>query len=107
VGEKRLDLRAEEEAAVRHGVVEWLDADAVACEEQPLAARIPDRECEHPPQMAEHRFAVLLVEVHEGLGVGSRAVDVPARHQLRPQLSVVVDLSIEGDPDGAVLVDIG
>ena len=86
------------------GVVQRLDADAVAGEEQRAAPSIPQRDAEHPAQVRERVLAPLLVGVHDGLGIGIRVERVPVRDELRAQLAVVVDLAVEDHPDGAVFV---
>jgi hypothetical protein len=42
--------------------------------------------------------------MNDRLGIASRTVSMPARLQLLGKLGVVVDLTIENDPDGTVLV---
>ncbi len=54
--------------------------------------------------MLDAAGAVLLVEVHDRLGVGGRVERVAARFEIAPQRLVVVDLTVEHDPDRAVLV---
>ena len=85
-------------------VVDRLLAEAIAREEQPLAPRVPDGEREHPVDALRKRFAPLLVPVDEHLGVAVAAEHVSVRNQLGAQMQVVVDLAVEGDPDGPVLV---
>ncbi len=66
--------------------------------------RVPDREREHPAQIAHAVGAVLLEVVDDRLGVaaGLEAVALPL--QRRPQRREVVDLAVERDDDRAVLV---
>jgi hypothetical protein len=103
--EERLDLRAEHEpAAAQLRVVDRLDADAIACEQQALPARIPDREREHAAEAFDAGIAPLLVPVDDHLGVGMGAEPVARALQLRAQVREVVDLAVERHPDAAVLV---
>ena len=44
--------------------------------------------------------SVLLVEVDEHLGVGARPEAVAAPAERLPQRGVVVDLAVQGGPDG-------
>ena len=60
------------------GVVERLDPDAVAGEEERAAPSIPERDAEHPAQVRERVLAPLLVGVHDGFGVGIGVERVPA-----------------------------
>ena len=68
--EQRLDLGAEEEAAVGLRVVERLDPEPVAREEELALARVPDREGEHALQPLDAADSLLLVEMDDRLGVG-------------------------------------
>ena len=85
-------------------VVERLLAEPIARDEEPLAARVPDGEGEHPRQPLGKRVAPLFITVDEHLGVAARAEDVPARDQFVAQAEIIVNLSVEGDGDRAVLV---
>ncbi len=49
--------------------------------------------------------SLLLVEVGDHLGVAARRERVPGALQVGAQLAVVVDLAVEDDGDGAVLVE--
>ena len=66
--------------------------------------RVPDGEGEHATQSLHRGRACLLVQVHDGFGVGGRPEPVPAPRQVRAQLAIVVDLAVEDDDLGAVLV---
>ena len=67
--QEHFELGREGEAACELRQVERLDAEVVARAEQPAAGAIEDDEREHPVELVHHRLAVLLVEVHEDLGV--------------------------------------
>ena len=64
-------------------VVERLDPEAVAGQQQAPLALVPEREREHAPQPLDEGVAVLLVEVDQDLGVavgrgsGGRALELP------------------------------
>ena len=62
------------------------------------------RERKHAGEMPREVEAVLLVGVDDCLGVGAAAEHMALGLQPRAQLQMVVDLPVEGDPDGAVLV---
>jgi len=49
-------------------------------------------------------FPPLLVRVHDRLGVGPGSIRMAERFELLAQVGVVVDLTVEDHPDGAVLV---
>src|SRR5262245_30931129 len=59
--QERLDLGGEIEGAARDGVVERLDAEAVARDEQALSRRVPDRERKHSAQPLDAILAPPLV----------------------------------------------
>ena len=89
------------------GVVHRLDAQAIPGQQQPAAARVPQREGEHPAQPREQPLGVavhVLVEMDQHLGVGVRSEPMPCRLELGPQLREPVQLAVEHDLDGAVLV---
>src|SRR5262249_43534780 len=48
--------------------------------------------------------ATLFIEVQDCLGIRAGAIVVTASDQLRSQFRVVIDLAVEDNPDGAVLV---
>ena len=85
-------------------VVQRLDADAIARDEQRARSRVPDREAEHAAQPGDRVRAPLLVGVNDDFGVGRRVERWPAASSSRAQLAEVVDLAVEHDPDRAVLV---
>jgi hypothetical protein len=86
------------------GDEERLDAEPVARQEQRPAPRIPQGKGEHPLEFAHQVLAVLLVEVHDHLGVRMRAELVAACLQARAQRLEVVDLAVEHHRHRAVLV---
>ena len=86
-------------------VVQRLDAEAVARQEQRLLVAVPQREREHAAEALDAVLAPRLPGVHDDLGVAARAEDVAERLQLGDQLLVVVDLAVEDDDDAAVLVE--
>src|SRR6185437_8523110 len=102
--EDRLDLGGEQQLVARPRPVQRLDAEAVARQEEPPLAAVPDREREHPLEALDAALALLLVEVEDGLGVGAAAVAVAALLELRAQRRVVVDLAVVDEPDALVLV---
>ena len=104
--EQRLDLGGEDEPSVMNAVVERLDADAVPDKPQLPRSSVPQRDGEHPAEPFEAVDSPLFEGVQDDLGVG--VVGLPAmsadRFKLRADLRMVVDLAVEDDPEGAVLV---
>src|SRR5205807_489579 len=70
----------------------------------PARVLVPDGKREHAPQMLHAALAVLLVKVDDRLRVAAAAEAMPAGLEQRMKLRVVVDLAVEDDPDGFVLV---
>ncbi len=102
--EQRGQFRGEQQLAVVLVQEQRLLAETVARDQQAAGALIPEGEGEHALQRVHHRLAVLLVEVHQHLGVAAGRKAVAAAPQVFAQLRVVVDLAVEGGPDRAVLV---
>ena len=80
--EQRLDLGSEHHARRELGVVERLDAEAVAGEQQPPRRAVPHREGEHAAEAVDAALAPLLVAVDDDLGVGAGAEAMAVRQEL-------------------------
>src|SRR5919108_1851137 len=102
--QNRFQLGGERDSGSRLRVVHRLDAEPVAREEQLLPALVPDREAEHAAQPLDASRPQLLVEVDDRFGIARGAEDVALLLELVPELAIVVDLAVEHDPDGGVLV---
>ena len=102
--QQRLQLRAEGEDPIGDPVVEGLDPEPVPGQQQPAAARVPEREREHSPQLLDEAGPTLLVEVDQDLGVAVGGEGVAAALEVPAQLAVVVDLTVLDHVDAAVLV---
>ena len=101
---QRPQLRGEPQAPAPGGVVHGLLAGAIARQQEPPARRVPQGEGEHAAQARQAVEAVLLVEVHDHLGVGARTEPVAAPLEVRAQLAEVVDLPVGDEHERAVLV---
>ncbi len=105
MGHERFQLGAEHHDAVRKDrVVQRLDAHPVASQEQRLGVGIPQREREHAAKALDTALTPRLPSVHDDFRVAARVELVTEGLQLGNQLLVVVDLAVEDDDDGAVLV---
>ena len=91
--QQRLRRGGEAETARRFVVVQRLDAQTVAREEQRVA--VPDREGEHAVQALDTGFAPFKVRPQNDLGVAVGAEGMAERDQLGAQLGVVVDRAVE------------
>ncbi len=101
-----LQLRGQDQGVAILVVDQRLLPQAVARRQQRAAALVADDEGEHADQMGAQVFAVLLVEVHQHLGVRLRTEAVPPQLELCAHLAVVVDLAVEDRRDRAVLVEL-
>ena len=101
-GDKRLGLRGEGERGVGLDVIERLNAERVARQQQQVLGRVVQRQGIHAAQLFDETAAVAAIEVQRRLAVGRRR-EVDLR-QCGAQLDVVVDLGIgdERSPSGFV-----
>ena len=101
---QRCQLRGEADRAIPLAVEERLLADAVTGQQQLVAAAVPQCEREHPVQLADAVRSELLVEVDDDLGVTVGGEAMAVRPQPAPELTEVVDLAVQHDGHGAILV---
>ena len=88
----------------RVDVVERLDAEPVAGEEQLAAFVVGDREREHAGEVVDDVAAPLLEPAEDDLGVGVVGDEPPAAGlELAAQLGVVVDLAVEDEREVAIV----
>ena len=99
-----LDLGSEPKAPVPGGVIERLLSHPITGNVKLALSHVPNREGKHPTQLLGTADAELLVEVDDRLGVAVGAELVASLAKPCPEFEVVIDLSIEDDPEGAVLV---
>ena len=85
-------------------VVERLDAETIASDQETPALPIPEREAVHAVERVREVIAVLLVGVDDDLGVAASAEAMPGALEPRSELAKVVDLAVADDPDALVLV---
>ncbi len=85
-------------------VMERLHAEPIAREEKRLARAVPQDKREHATETLNTIRAPRLPTVNDHFGVGARAKGVPQRLQLGNELLIVIDLAVEYDDDGLVLV---
>ena len=104
VFQNALDLRGIDQLAVDLGVVHGLDTEEVARDEQRAVDGVVDGKGEHTAQTGEQILLPFLKAVHQHLAVGLGGEAVTTGDQLLAQLLVVVDLAVEGEDQGLVLV---
>ena len=104
--QQRLGLGAERHPARHTREIERLDAEPVAGEHQPAAARVPQGDGEHAVEVGQEIEPAVLVEMDDDLGVGMIGGEaVAGALELLAQLDVIVDLAVEDDGDRLVLVE--
>ena len=85
-------------------IIKRLDAQAIARQEKLAPRLVPNGEGEHATQVLDTAGAMFFVQVQDRFRVTVRAIDVAASFQLRAVVRVVIDLSVIGDVQRAVLV---
>jgi len=80
------------------------DAEPVARDEKALTAAIPDGEGKHAAQVLHTVCAIFLVKDGHCFSITVGAILVTARLQLFAQLGMVVDFTVENDPDCSIFV---
>src|SRR5262249_12796754 len=99
-----LDLRTEDERGRSLSVMKRFDSDSVSGRKQRSLPPIPYRKCKHPAQTCYTALTVLFVEMDYYFSVAQCSERVSEQDHLRPQLSVVVDLAVEYNPNRSVFV---
>jgi hypothetical protein len=98
IGKERLHLGGEQEAPTVGDVIERLNANPVARDDEELLAPVPERECEHAVNVVEKSLAPHLIEPQDHLGVRGRAKAAALSLQVRLQLGIVIALAVIDDP---------
>ena len=87
-------------------VIEGFDADAVADQPEFSFLRVPQRDREHAPKLLEAFDAPLLKGMEDDLCI--RVIGLPPMSsnflELSTDFCVVIDLSVERDPKGTILI---
>ena len=98
------EFRTEDQLTINLRVKQWLLADPIAREKQFLRALVPNRKRKHAAQVIRTIGAILIVGVNDRFGVAVGVERVAEFLQFLAQFAVVVDLAVENDPGGAILV---
>jgi len=102
-----LDLRSKEKGIAAAPVDKGLDADAVAAQDERPRPFVPHGEGEHALESPCAAYPFLLVEMNDDFAVRVGAEPVALALQFPAEFRVVVDLAVEDEPHGAVLVGQG
>ena len=103
----RIDLISDpnSRSSIRQRVVQRLDAQSVARQQQTPAARVIDRESKHAAQLLNTIASHLLVEMDDHFCVAVSVENVTAAFEIRTKLGEVVNFSVVDDTDGFVFVE--
>jgi len=104
VGKERPHLGAEHKPPVALGEIEGLLPHPVSGGKEGLPFGVPEHKGEHPVEMGQAVFAVLLVGVNDHLGIGTAREPMTPSLEDLGQLAEVVDFAIEDDAERAALV---
>ena len=63
-----------------------------------------DGEAKHATQLLDAFRTFFLIQVDDGFGVAIGAEAVPLGYEVAPQFLIVVNLAVEDDPNGAILI---
>ena len=102
--QQRFDFRAKDQSIAHKNIVQRLLANPVASQEELVFALIPNGHGEHAAQPLHRALTFLLIEVDDDFSVTTTPKTVPALDQFLAELPVVIDLSVEYNPNRAVLV---
>ena len=84
--------------AVRHAIINQLNAHGIAGDDQPLSVNVPDSQSEHAIEMIEDLFPPLLITMDNHFRVGARPEDVSSLFEFRTQFLEVINLAVQDDP---------
>src|SRR5262249_25441639 len=88
-------------------VIKRLDSEAVSRAEEPAMLMVPDSQGEHAAKELDAIRPVLLEGVQDGFSVAARSVVVSGVFKRRPDVGVIEDLAVIGDPELAGLAGHG
>src|SRR6266850_372666 len=104
VFEQGSELGTENQFTIELRVEQRFLPDTISGQEKRLRSLVPDCEGEHAAQVFWTVGAVLIVGVYYGFGVTIGVEPVAKLLQLPAQLAIVVNLAVENDPGGTVLI---
>ena len=112
-GQERPDFGGKNQVAIDERVVERLDAQAIARQQNPGIAtprglrRLGESKREHPLEVVHAILSPFFVRVDDDLRVALRLEMIAAGFQRVAKLLEVIDLPVEYDDDGSVLIEHG
>ena len=99
-----LYFRGEGENVLGGEIVKRLNAKPVAGTKKCAALGIPKDKCKHASKAADAIGAVLLISMDDCFGIAPSFVGMPCLLKRRPQIGVIKNLAVVGEPYRARLV---
>ena len=105
------DFGGEKQVPINQSIVERLDAQPIAGQQHPRIAspgglrRLRQGKGKHPLQVLHAILSPFLISVDNHFGVAGRPEGVAAALERMPKLLKVVDLSVEHNGDGPILIE--
>ena len=96
---KAFQFRTEKQPVILWPIIERLDAEAIANQNEPLGARVPKRDGKHAAQMLNKIQSVLFVEVDNHLCIAMGRKAMAFCFERRAKFEEIVNLAVERDPD--------
>src|SRR5688572_2517817 len=103
--EQRFRFGREQQSAREHTPVKRLLAKSITRQKQTAAAIVPQREREHAVNVFDHVAAVLFVKVRQDFSVRRAPKSMSAGLQIRAQLAIVVNLTVENYRHALVVIE--
>ena len=103
-GQKTLQFRTKKKLSECVSIIEGFHPDTVARYQQSTALDVPESDGEHPAQPVEKAVAQFLVEMCDHFRVAPTGESMTLGFEFLPQSLVVVDLSVEDNPDRFIFV---
>ena len=104
IQEERLELASEGESLPIVVVVEGFDPNTVSRDQEALRGAVVECEGEFAAQCAHQLVAFIFVEMEHDLCIAGPSESVTARYQPSTNIAPAVELSVDGQPQGAVLI---
>ena len=104
---QRLDLRSKDQSLPIPVVIERLLAKAISCSQKTPPSPIPKGKGKHPPQLLNAVITVFLISMNNCFSIRRRLKMVPAFLEDVPQLTIVINFSIENNQNAPVFIENG
>src|SRR5258705_9851171 len=92
--QKRLYLGGERQTVSNSRVVQRLDAEAIAGQQQTMASSVPQRECEHAVKLSQKAWAHLFIQMNDNFAIRLASESVTPSKQPGAEVHVVINLTV-------------